>query len=478
VHSTANIAELIGVHRDTILRWLRKGLIPEPKRDWRGWRVFTKQEADRILRFAKGTKPPTRVREAAATYTPVPTLTRLCGINWDFLDAKTIYLTHGLHPYPAKFIPQIPNALIQELSSVGESVADIFCGSGTTLVEALVLKRHAVGLDANPLACLISEAKTARVDGRDIEILNDTVQRALKMGNTVSLHSKGSLFGPSSFVSQAPRPADDAIGFWFDRFVIEEIAEALAWCRELDSEPSRKLALAALSAIIVVVSRQDSDTRYVRREKPVSPGDVFLKFAHALSATTRAASEFTDLVEPCYRCIVHNTNILTKPDIGQVDLVVCSPPYPNAFSYHLYHMTRMLWLGMNQKQFKIEEIGSHRKYSSNGSSRATIGTFRKEMETVFEWLRRTLKKSRHACFVVGNSTIKGEVVNNADLISSAAKKFGFLEVARISRNMLDSRKAFNPAIGKIKTEQILILQNEGGYGETDSMSDETLRAAV
>jgi site-specific DNA-methyltransferase (cytosine-N4-specific) len=124
---------------------------------------------------------------------------------------------------------------------------------------------------------------------------------------------------------------------------------------------------------------------------------------------------------------------------------------------------------MNQHKFKTEEIGSHRKYSSNANNGATIETFRSEIETIFDWLRLTLKKGRNACFVIGNSTIKGKILNNADLISAAARKFGFLEVGRTTRNLMDSRKAFNPAIGKIKTEQILILQNGGGHDEADSM---------
>jgi site-specific DNA-methyltransferase (cytosine-N4-specific) len=33
---------------------------------------------------------------------------------------------------------------------------------------------------------------------------------------------------------------------------------------------------------------------------------------------------------------------------------------------------------------------------------------------------------------------------------------------RIDRIMQATRKAFNPAIGKIKTENILILENRGG----------------
>ncbi len=50
----------------------------------------------------------------------------LLALDWSFQDSETTYLTHGLHPYPAKFIPQIPNALIRSLSKPGQIVADIF----------------------------------------------------------------------------------------------------------------------------------------------------------------------------------------------------------------------------------------------------------------------------------------------------------------------------------------------------------------
>src|SRR2546426_2577709 len=99
---------------------------------------------------------------------PPPRTETLHCIDWNFVGANTAYLTHNLHPYPAKFIPQIPNALIQELSSVGETIADIFCGSGTTLLEALQLKRNAIGIDANPLAVLISRAKTTPLNDDQI----------------------------------------------------------------------------------------------------------------------------------------------------------------------------------------------------------------------------------------------------------------------------------------------------------------------
>lgn len=387
-------------------------------------------------------------------------------INWDFTNVNTSYLTHGLHPYPAKFIPQIPNALISELSNIGETILDIFSGSGTTLVEALALKRNAIGIDANPLACLISDAKTTRLHEMDETHLRLLVGKALTLAEFISEKAEKSLLGSNYFASSSYRPATKAISFWFEPFVVEELAEALSWCRELPTESSKKVALVAFSAIIVTVSKQDSDTRYVRRNKNVSPGDTLRRFARSLTNAIGAVREFTKTLDPHYHCSIYQANILTNPDITEVDLVVCSPPYPNAYSYHLYHMTRMLWLGMDQPKFKQEEIGSHRKYSKSGPNAATTNTFRNEMSIIFKWLHTHLRDSRYACFIIGDSTIKGKRISNVNLISEVACKSGFKEVARINRRLQETKKAFNPAIGKIKEEQVLILQNnKKGYFE-------------
>jgi site-specific DNA-methyltransferase (cytosine-N4-specific) len=457
--STAEVAHKANVHRDTLLRWLRQGHVPEPKRDRHGWRVFTAEEAEAVVAFAAEEEAPYGPQSAVATLDDAPEVARLKGIDWDFADANTSYLTHSIHPYPAKFIPQIPNALIQELSSVGETVADIFCGSGTTLVEALLLKRHAVGIDANPLACLISEAKTARLASSDGEQLLALAARAAEMRMSCISMGKNSLFGQPAFTSSGWRPDNEALSFWFDDFIVEELAEIRSWCDGLSTEPARKVALAAFSSIVVAVSRQDSDTRYVRRDKRLQRGDAFTRFAKSLEDAARTAIELGKLLEQRFDCRVVCDNVLNRPSVGRVQLVVCSPPYPNAYSYHLYHMTRMLWLGMDQPTFKKVEIGSHRKYSRKGPNGATEETFRGEMGIIFDWLRGALDEGRFACFVVGNSRIKGRIIDNADLLASAASEYGFTEVARIPRRMQDAKKSFNPAIGKIKTEQILILRN-------------------
>ena len=81
------------------------------------------------------------------------------------LDAKkTNYLTHGLHPYPAKFIPQIPNILIKEFTKPKDVVLDPFCGSGTSLVESKLLGRNSIGIDLHPLAAFLSKVKTSKIE--------------------------------------------------------------------------------------------------------------------------------------------------------------------------------------------------------------------------------------------------------------------------------------------------------------------------
>lgn len=81
----------------------------------------------------------------------------LKSVDWTFSNADTQYLTHGLHPYPARMIPQIPATLLNHYKRTGvidegDRVYDPFSGSGTTAVEARLHGLHAEANDVNPLA--------------------------------------------------------------------------------------------------------------------------------------------------------------------------------------------------------------------------------------------------------------------------------------------------------------------------------------
>ena len=59
---------------------------------------------------------------------------------------------HSLHEvsYRACFKPQLPRFFIERLTRAGDAVYDPFMGRGTTLLEAALLGRVAIGCDINP----------------------------------------------------------------------------------------------------------------------------------------------------------------------------------------------------------------------------------------------------------------------------------------------------------------------------------------
>jgi DNA modification methylase len=61
-------------------------------------------------------------------------------------------LTHGFYKYPARFSPAFVRAAIEAFTEPGDLVLDNHVGGGTTLVEALALGRHAIGVDISTLA--------------------------------------------------------------------------------------------------------------------------------------------------------------------------------------------------------------------------------------------------------------------------------------------------------------------------------------
>jgi DNA-binding transcriptional MerR regulator len=48
-YRTAEVCRIAGISRNTLFRWLRTGIFSEPdKRDWRGWRLFSQSQLDKI----------------------------------------------------------------------------------------------------------------------------------------------------------------------------------------------------------------------------------------------------------------------------------------------------------------------------------------------------------------------------------------------------------------------------------------------
>ena len=47
-YRTSEVYKRVGISRSTLMRWLKSGIIKEPYRDRRGWRLFTEDDLNSI----------------------------------------------------------------------------------------------------------------------------------------------------------------------------------------------------------------------------------------------------------------------------------------------------------------------------------------------------------------------------------------------------------------------------------------------
>ena len=167
-------------------------------------------------------------------------------LDWSFSDEDTTYLSHDIHPYPAKFPPQIPAHVINLLSKNGEMVWDPFGGSGTTALEALINNRRCISTDINPIGGIIGKAKTTGLRLIDEQQLDRFILRM-----EYYCENKNSLYEYIADNREALKteiPDIPNIEKWFEETVICELAFIKNMIKkELKTETATNIAKASLS---------------------------------------------------------------------------------------------------------------------------------------------------------------------------------------------------------------------------------------
>ncbi len=376
---------------------------------------------------------------------------------------ETNYLTHGYHPYAAKFIPQIPRYFIERYTTENEIVLDPFCGSGTALVESLLLRRNAIGIDIHPIGVLVSKVKTTPLSKEQLKFIWSWEKRITSQ----YIHSDNSGLGKYLEIQQQTNIEDlaDKINFpnkyhWFKKDILNAILYIKNEIDKIDDRDIRDFLYVALSSIIVKVSNQESETRYVAVEKNVKVSDVFDLFRKRVEYMVNRMNEFSALVNnrnwvKVYQADSRRLNFLEE---DSVDFIVTSPPYPNTYDYYLYHKLRMFILGFDVKFVQENEIGSRHRHSSK---RESIDKYLKDMKLCFENFRRVLKSGRYFVIVVGDSIINGVRYCGFELIKQIADETGFKLIDHVDYDLDKMSKLFNKAFRtKNKREHVIVLKNE------------------
>lgn len=364
---------------------------------------------------------------------------QLLNIDWSFANREKAHPIESLHPYPAKFIGELPRSLIRTFNN-GLPVLDPFAGSGTTLMEAQRLGLEAVGIDLNPIACLITKVKTSATPENLLKHAEDIVTSAQGRSSDLELDIPN-------------------IDHWFKKDIQESIVVLLDEIQKFkDNEILFDVLRLSLSSILVKVSNQDSDTRYAAVEKNITSKDVFSSFINAVKKIHTALLARTWNLKDVQ--LIQSNTLEVKPEDFKKDvgMVVTSPPYPNAYEYWLYHKYRMWWLGFDPLKVKEKEIGARAHFFKKNAH--TEENFWHQMNGTFDLIDNVLIDKGYTAFVIGRSKIKGKIIDNADIIQDVASQHGYTKTAQIERVIASKSKSFNPSYGNIKTETVLVLQKQ------------------
>lgn len=235
--------------------------------------------------------------------------------EWTFKGANIGTYTHKIHRYPAMFIPQLVRKLILEYSDVGDTVLDIFNGSGSTMVEALLTGRHGVGIEINPLANLIAKVKTTPLDKDDI---------------LTSFAELKEFYFSSQAVNNV---SFEKIEFWFSESVIEHLSKLKFAISRVDCEDLVDFFNICMSENIRELSvcrhsgfKMHRDPKKV--DKQFSASEVFARFEKSVRKNCAAVVGFADAYKnfPVERSLI-NASSVEKHDIDLVDMILTSPPY-------------------------------------------------------------------------------------------------------------------------------------------------------
>lgn len=356
---------------------------------------------------------------------------------WEYANADTQQFTHNVHRYSGKFIPQVASRAISLLTRPGELVVDPYCGSGTTLLEAALLHRRAVGVDLNPLAVLIARVKITPIAEAALNGLINTLGRALSLsGDQANLP----LFGNSSpdpicAPDQDPRLHHEWYCKWFQPHVLRHLLAMDKAIRDVDDQALQDVARAAFSDILRRCSNAHSGYPNVMFDKnsptKASPVPAFFKTlnrnAEMIASLTNVQGSWSDI-----EVVLGNASALRMDD-DTVDAIVSHPPYIGSIPYAEYGALSLQWLGTDFKQLDRELTGGRRQ------SKDVVRRFEHDYRQMITETHRVLRPGRHAFLMVGNPVVRGETVNLARMTLRLAREAGLELAARTERSGINRR---------------------------------------
>lgn len=390
-------------------------------------------------------------------------------------------LTHGFHTYPARFHPLLVRRLLAA-EPEARRVLDPFAGSGTTLIEAALAGRQALGTDVNPLAVELARLKaTPRPAAWIARLRALTDEVAARSADTV----RASRSAQARSQAGAPRAAtryDDPR--YYPPHVFRELVtlrtsidalvpprprvarrgqRPLAEPADLgDDDALRTALLLVLTSIVVKVSRQRSDTDPTLVERNIARGAPTRLYAQRAAELCQRLAAFSQAVPtgtPTPLVRHSDARHLAHLRDGSVELVITSPPYLGTYDYAAHHARRFGWLGVasdEETRFARAEIGS-RTSGRQGADEA-LARWGRDVAGYVAELGRVLAPGGRAYLVVGDSAVGERALRGDEALCQAAERAGFAVLAVASQARPDVYAPARDQLEGGKREHLVALQ--------------------
>jgi len=364
---------------------------------------------------------------------------------------RTAEFTHTMHRFPGKFVPQVARELLMLVEANEQSlIADPFCGSGTSLVEASLSGIPTVGVDYDPLAVLISTAKTVALSTAQLADLRRYWAGKIGEGDTADL------------LHDVPN-----LHHWFKPAIARQLAFIKEKALKIEDEAARAFSVVVLSSIIRRVSNADDQTQktYVSgtlKKTPPMPRELFPAF---LDKALKGMGDYAI----CRRApvVVQRADARTWRSSRPVDGIVTSPPYIDSIDYVYNQMLEYFWLyellGIASvdevRELRKKPVGFRRSDVDAGLERLSrkspvvaellepfVTTIRavsaKEAENVIGYFedfskhlqvaKRSMRPGGVYALVIGESHIRGVTIPTPTILSALFEAHGFESIGSCS----------------------------------------------
>ncbi|MDR1244511.1 MAG: hypothetical protein LBJ98_00845 [Endomicrobium sp.] len=367
--------------------------------------------------------------------------------DWCFKNVRSVeQWTHGYHRYPAKFLPNLVKKLIEERTNENDTIADLFAGCGTTLVESKIHGRKSIGVDINPVAALITKAKINPVEPDKVEKQFNVIIESFRY------------YDEKNYEDIA---VHDRIDYWFSKEHKKKIAFLYETISLIEDEILKTFFLVSLSHILKNCSRwlQSSTKPQIDpRKKPTDPFPAFK--THTVQMLKKNTEYYSYLNKNNYlktQCEIRLEDAReTSIESNSIGAIITSPPYVTSYEYADIHQLTGYWYEYMDDlvNFRKKFIGTFYSLNQNTECKSNnankivktllkydsrtakeTANYFNDMEAVGKEMYRILKKGGHACIVIGNTTLKDVRINSAEVFYEILKSIGFKKENIIKRSI-------------------------------------------